>query len=91
MQNQIFLTVRWIGMPYKLSSHKVNLVLLNNGLIDSNRLPTKKARGRYEPYQLQCGLTAYRWDRDFVHGLIEEHLKANPPAPKPKRRRKAKV
>jgi hypothetical protein len=89
LQNQTFLTARSIGMPYKFSGQKVNLLLLEKGLIDGNRIPTPKAKGLVQTYQLRCGLTAYKWDRDFVDDLIEEHLKANPPQKK-KRRGKAK-
>jgi len=89
LQNQTFLTARWIGMPYEFSGQKVNLLLFEKGLIDSDRIPTPKARGKVQAYKLECGLTAYKWDRDFVGALIEEHQKANPPQKK-KRRGKAK-
>jgi len=69
---QEFLTVRWIGMPHKLSSHQVNLLLFENGYVNRNRVPTPEAKGHYERYQLDCGLYGYKWDKQFVASLIEQ-------------------
>ncbi len=85
---QEFLTVRWIGMPYKWSSHKVNVLLFEKGYVNGNRVPTAEAKGYYERYQLACGLYGYKWDKQFVAGLIEQ---AQPkPVPEKKSKKKEK-
>lgn len=75
-----FVTVRWIGKPHGLSSHKVNLLLFEQGYLSANKVPTAKGRGYAEQYRLDCGLFAYKWDRDFVTGLIEANKQPAPVA-----------
>lgn len=84
MQNEKFLTARWIGKSHGMSSHKVNLLLFENGYLSANKVPTAKAKGFAQQYRLDCGLFAYKWDRDFVSRLIEKDTKPEP-APKAKR------
>lgn len=71
-----YLTMRALGRPRNLSSHKVGVVLKENGLRLDNGNPTMKAinSGYAKAYNLNCGLTAYRWREDVVDDLLERHL-----------------
>lgn len=63
-----YVVMRWIAKTIGLTSHQLGQRLQDAGLRDRSGDPTTEARtnGWVMPYRLDCGLTAYKWNRDKV-------------------------
>jgi hypothetical protein len=63
-----YLVMRSIAKIIGLTSHQLGKHLQDAGLRDSSGDPTNEARanGWIMPYRLDCGLTAYKWNREKV-------------------------
>jgi len=63
-----YVVMRSISQTIGLTSHQLGKRLQDAGLRDRSGDPTTEARehGWIMPYRLQCGLTAYKWNRQKV-------------------------